>query len=200
MGGDVALTVGGIDSEAWVRAVATVDELVSGRGIDGDASAVATVEAWKRRGDRDPRRPCPTVFRTLVRLAYRSWGRGKRMTRPTLGRSPRRWSGAPNSSASTWPPSSRRPPTSNPMSGSTGPRFGASCSSSASSGPRPMGGSEVAISPVAGSEPRTPERHDRQMFSSPVQAPAPPPRRRGGLPSDVSVASYARWGFVGSSN
>jgi hypothetical protein len=78
------------------------------------------------------------------------------MTRPTLGRSPRRWSGAPNSSVSTWSPSSRRPPASNPMSGSTGPRSGASCSSSASSGPTPTAGSEVAISPVAGSEPRTP--------------------------------------------
>ena len=199
MGGDVALTIEGI-KRGVVNRVATVDELVSGQGIEGDASSGRRRRAWKRRRDRDPWRPCSTVLRTPVRLAYRSWGLGKRMTRPTLGRSPRRWSGAPNYSASTWPPSVRRPPTSNPMSGSTGPRSGASCSSSASSAPKPTAGSEAAISPVAGSEPRTPERHDRQMFPRPFRR-----RRRhlGGeeaCRADVSLPSYARWGLVVSSD
>jgi hypothetical protein len=58
---------------------------------------------------------------------------------------------------------------------------------------RPMGGSGAALSPVAESEPRTPERHDRQMFSSPVPVSAPPPRLlRRTVRADVSVASYAR--------
>jgi hypothetical protein len=44
--------------------------------------------------------------------------------------------------------------------------------------PQAYGRVRGAISPVAGSEPLTGERHDRQMFSSPIQASAPLPRLR----------------------
>jgi hypothetical protein len=128
----------------------------------------------RRCRDRNPGLPCSTVLRTSVRLAYRSWGLGKRTTRSTLGRSPRRWSGARNSSASTWSPSPGRPPISNRTCGLTGPRCGASCSSSANFVPRPMGGSGAATLPTAGSEAPTAERHDRQMpsfASSGIDAP-----------------------------
>ena len=52
MEGDVALTAGGIDSEAWVSVVATVDVLVSGRGVEGDASS-----GGDRRGLEETPRP-----------------------------------------------------------------------------------------------------------------------------------------------
>jgi hypothetical protein len=149
----------------------------------------------RRCRDRNPWLPCSTVLRTSVRLAYRSWGLGKRTTRPTFGRSPRRWSGARNSSASTWSPSPGRPPISNRTCGLTGPRFGASCSLSASSVPRPIGGSGAATSLVAGSEPPTPERTSGVSPSvlPLVQGSAPPAQAdEEDCRPDVSVAPYAR--------
>jgi hypothetical protein len=98
---------------------------------------------------------CPTVLRTYVHLPYRSWGPGKRMTRPTLGRSPRRWSGAPSCSASTSPPSRGQRPTSSLTSGSTAARSGASCNWSGAFVPRHTGACGAATSAVDGARPTT---------------------------------------------
>jgi hypothetical protein len=169
------------------------------RGIEGMRVASRPPPRLGRRcRDRDPWRPCSTVLRTPVRLAYCSWGLGKRMTRPTFGRSPRRWSGAPSSSASTWSPSPGRPPISNRTCGLTGPGSGVSCSSSASSAPRPTAGSGAATSPVAGSEPPTPERHDVLLARSCVGAAAS--AAEAACPRRCRGSVLCSWSLVGSSD
>jgi hypothetical protein len=67
----------------------------------------------------------------------------------------RHWSGARSCSASTWQRFARQPPPLSRMSARTAPGSGASCSSSASSDPRPTDGGAAATSTADGPQPPT---------------------------------------------
>jgi hypothetical protein len=110
--------------------------------------------------------PCWTTqrCRSTLELVFDSlarWGPGT--TRTWAGRSRHRCIAARSCSASTWPPSVRRPPTSSHTCAPTAPGSGALCSSSASSGPRPTGGGAVATSTAAAPRPPIANESGRRL-------------------------------------
>jgi hypothetical protein len=105
-----------------------------------------------RRTTQRSRFAVEPVFDTLGR-----WGLGT--TQTWAGRSRRRWNDAPSYLVSIWPPSASWPPRSSPTSGWTARRSGASCSLSASSGPKPTSAAGAATSTVDALRPQVCRAH-----------------------------------------